>query len=141
MYSLMPYYNRALFRPVDNSFIRSFFDMTDLFGSPAFRVDVKEVENGYLLEADLPGVPKDQINLTVEDDVLTISADMNEEKMEQRDGYLHSERCSGHMERHFNMEGIDSAAITATYENGVLAVTLPKQKAEDKPEARKIDIG
>ncbi len=141
MYSLMPYYNRTLCRPVDNSFIRSFFDMTDLFGSPAFRVDVKEIENGYLLEAELPGVPKDQINLSVEDDVLTLSANMNEEKREQRDGYLHSERRSGHMERHFNMEGIDTTAITAAYENGVLAVTLPKQKAEDKPEARKIDIG
>lgn len=141
MYSLMPYYNRTLFRPMDNSFIRSFFDLTDMFGSPAFRVDVKEIENGYLLEADLPGIPRDKINLSVEEDVLTISTDINEEKKEQREGYLHCERRTGHMARQFNMEGIDTSAITATYENGVLAVTLPKRKVEEKPEARRIDIG
>lgn len=140
MYSLLPYCNRSVFRPVDDSFIRSFFDVNDLFGKAGFRVDVKEIENGYLLEAELPGVPKDKINLSVEDEVLTISADMNEEKKEQRDGYLHSERRSGHMERHFNMEGIDISAINASYDNGVLAVTLPKQKAEDKPGAQRIEI-
>lgn len=140
MYSLMPYVNRTLYRPIDSSFIRSFFDLTDLFGSPAFRVDVKEVENGYLLEAELPGIPKDKINLSVEDEVLTISTEMNEVKKEQRDGYLHCERRSGSMARNFNMEGIDTSAITANYENGVLSVNLPKLKAEDKPKARKIDI-
>lgn len=140
MYTLLPSRRNTLYRP-GSDFIRSFFDVTDMFRPVSLHVDVKEEEDLYKLEADLPGVPKDQINLSVKDDCLTISADLNREKKEQKEGYLYSERSSGHVERNFNMEGIDTAGITAAYENGVLTVTLPKQKTEDKPQARKIDIG
>ena len=139
MYTLLPTRRNTLCRP-GNDFIRSFFDVTDMFRPVNLQVDVKEEGDLYKLKADLPGVSKDQISLSVKDDSLTISADLNQEKKEQKEGYLYSERYSGHVERSFNMEGIDTAGITAAYENGVLTVTLPKQKAEEKPEARKINI-
>ncbi|MCL1854275.1 MAG: Hsp20/alpha crystallin family protein [Clostridia bacterium] len=140
MYTILPSRRNTLYRP-GSDFIRSFFDVTDMLRPVSLHVDVKEEEGFYKLEADLPGVPKDLINLSVKEDCLTISADMNREKKEQKEGYLYSERHSGHVERSFNMEGIDTANITAAYENGVLTVTLPKQTADEKPQAKKIDIG
>lgn len=145
MYSLIPFrrnVTRDLVTPfASDRFFRSFFDMSDLMGPAGFRVDVREDENAYMLEAELPGVAKDKINLTVDDDALIISADLNEEKKEERAGYLYSERRTGHVERRFNLEGIKVEEIAANYDNGVLSVALPKEKAEEaKKEARKIDI-
>ena len=141
MYSMIPYRrtNHLLARPM-NDFIRSFFDVNDIFSTPAFHVDVREDENAYVLEAELPGVPKDKIHLSVDDNTLTLSADLNEEKKESHDGYLHCERRTGHVERHFNMDEIDTSALSANYTDGVLRITLPKQKAQDKPTARNIEI-
>ena len=80
--------------------------------------------------------------MSVDDGTLTISADLNEEKKdEKRGGYLYSERRSGHVERCFNLEGIDAEAISADYKDGVLLVTLPKLQPEPKKEARKVLIG
>jgi HSP20 family protein len=144
MYTLVPY-RRNLTRdlpttfPSDN-FFRSFFDMSDFMGTAGFRVDVREDEKAYQLEAELPGVPKDKLNVSIDDGTLTISADLNEEKKEERGSYLYSERRSGHVERRFNLEGIDADAIKADYRNGVLLVTLPKEQPAPKKEAKKIDI-
>lgn len=122
-------------------FFRSFFDMDDFVGGAGFRVDVREDENAYHLEAELPGVPKDKIKLSIDDDVLSISADIGEEKKETRGSYLYSERRTGHVERRFNLEGIDQESIAADYQNGVLMVNLPKAKPEEKKAGRTIAIG
>ncbi len=144
MYSLVPY-RRNLTRElpvpfVNDNFFRSFFDMSDMMGPAGFRVDVRENDKDYRLEAELPGVAKDKLNVSVDDGTLTISADLNEEKKEEKSGYLYSERRTGHVERSFNLEGIDAENIKADYKNGVLTVTLPKETPAPKKEARKIDI-
>lgn len=144
MYTIVPFRkpNDRMTAPfMTDRFFRSFFDMDDMVGSAGFRVDVSEDENAYRLEAELPGVSKDKINLTVDDDALVISADMGEEKKEKRGNYLYSERRTGHAERRFNLEGIDESAITADYRDGVLLVTLPKAKPEEKKAGRTIAIG
>ena len=145
MYTLVPFrrnLDRELPSPFANDrFFRSFFDMSDMVGAAGFRVDVREDDAAYRLEAELPGVPKDKINLTVDDGTLTISADLNDEKKEERANYLYSERRTGHVERCFNLEGINTENIQADYQNGVLLVTLPKVQAAPKPEARHINIG
>ena len=144
MYTLVPYrrnLNRELTNPfAGDNFFRSFFDMSDMVGSAGFRVDVREDDKSYHLEAELPGVPKEKLNVSIDDDTLTISADLNEEKKEERGSYLYSERRSGHVERSFNLEGIEADQITADYKNGVLMLTLPKVQPAPKKEARKIDI-
>ncbi|HPF86633.1 MAG TPA: Hsp20/alpha crystallin family protein [Candidatus Limiplasma sp.] len=144
MYTMVPYrrhLNRELTAPfVADRFFRSFFDMNDMVGTAGFRVDVREDDNAYQLEAELPGVPKDKINLSVEDNVLTISADLNDEKKEEGKGYVYSERRSGHVERSFNLEGINAEGIAADYKHGVLLVTLPKIAPEPKAEPKKIAI-
>ncbi len=146
MYTIVPFrrsLSRELPSPFTNDrFFRSFFDMSDMVGSAGFRVDVRENENGYQLEAELPGVAKDKLSVIIDDDPRTISAELNEEKKEEnRGGYLYSERRSGHVERSFNLEGIDAEHIGADYKDGVLMVTLPKLQPEPKKEARKVLIG
>jgi len=144
MYTIVPFRHR-LSRELPSPFLadrffRSFFDMNDMVGTAGFRVDVREDDNAYTLEAELPGVPKDKIELAVDEGVLTIHADLNQEKKEEGKGYVYSERRSGHVERSFNLEGINAEAISADYKNGVLLVTLPKIQPEPKPEPKKIAI-
>ena len=145
MYTLVPYrrsLSRELTRPfLGDNWLRSFFDMSDVVTNAGFRVDIREDDAAYHLEADLPGVPKDKLNVSVDEGILTISADLNEERKEENACYLYSERRSGHVERSFNLEGINADAITADYKNGVLNLTLPKVQPTPKKEARKIDIG
>lgn len=107
---------------------------------PAMHVDVEQRDNGYLLKADLPGVEKQDIHLSVEDGRLTISADLNAEKQENQQGFLYNERRYGHVERSFQLEGIDEKAITATYRNGVLMLNLPKEAPEERKSRHEIAI-
>ncbi len=146
MYNMVPFrMHRALSRPTsmmsslfDDHFLRSFFNMNDMMSSFGFRVDIRENDCSYLLEAELPGVDEKNIELSVENDVLTISADLNEERKDERNCY--SERRYGHMTRAFNLEGIDQEKIVASHKNGILYITLPKMKPEEKKTARKISI-
>ena len=119
MFSMMPYCSSkpVHYEPMTDRFLRSFFDWAPM--NPAgFRVDVKENEDAYTLEAELAGVKKDEIQISVDQDVLTISADMNAEKKEQKDSYVYSERRSGHVSRSFSLEGIDQESIQADYAHG-----------------------
>ena len=141
MYTMVPF-RRAMntaFAPLFNdSLFNEFFAQPSM---PEMRVDVREREGAYLLEADLPGLKKEDIKLNVNDGVLTISADLHSEKKDERNGSVCSERRSGHVERSFNLEGIDLSGVKADYQNGVLMVLLPKQKAEEKKDGFSIAIG
>ncbi len=141
MYTMVPF-RRAMntaFAPLFND---SLFN--DFFGErsmPEMRVDVREREGAYLLEADLPGLKKEDIKLNVNNGALTISADLHSEKKDEQNGYVCSERRCGHVERSFNLEGIDVSGVKADYQNGVLMVLLPKQKPEEKKDGFSIAIG
>lgn len=124
----------------DDSFFTPFFDMKDMFGSAGFRVDVKDKQDHYELDAELPGVPKDQIDIGIENGVLTISADMNSEKSEEREHYVYSERRVGKFQRSFQLDGVEEEGIKAAYENGVLKLMLPKKKTQMEDRKRRIDI-
>jgi HSP20 family protein len=91
------------------------------------------------MEAELPGVTQDQINLTVDNDTLTIAADMHSEHKDENPYY--SERRVGHVSRSFSLEGIDQDRITADFKNGILYVTLPKLQPAEPAGARRIAIG
>lgn len=145
MYTMMPYRSHNNMAPrrapslFDDHFFRSFFDMNDWMGSMGFRVDIHDNEKDYTIEAELPGVKEDQINLTVENDTLTISADMQSEHKDEKAYY--SERRVGHVSRSFSLENIDQDKISADYKNGILYVTLPKTQPVEAPGARRIAIG
>lgn len=146
MFSLIPYHrmlsNLSSTRNslASDPFFRPFMDMNGSLAS-GFRVDIRERDNAYLLEAELPGVSKDKINLTVDKDVLTISADIESQHKDEKENYCYVERRSGHVERNFSIEGIEHDNIQASYEDGILRVELPKQKPLPEKSSRKIVIG
>jgi HSP20 family protein len=95
--------------------------------TPAFKVDISEDEKSFHLDAELPGVARDQITLGIEDDVLTIKAERKQESEEQKKNFHRIERTYGSFSRSFNLgEMIDQEHIGASFDNGVLHVTLPK---------------
>ena len=141
MYSMIPFgrYNQSLNSLFDD-FERSFFS-GDRSQLPAYRTDIQDKGDHYLLEADLPGFQKEDIVLHLEDGVLTISAKHDETKDSRDQGgkYVCRERRTGSYARSFDVSGIREDGIGASYENGVLKLTLPKQ-GEQAPVSRKIAI-
>lgn len=108
---------------------------------PAFKTDIRETENAYILEADLPGYAKEDIHAEIRDGYLTIRAERKAEKEEKdkKDRYIRRERSYGTYSRSFDISGIDSKEITASYHDGVLTMTLPKEQ-EKKENARALEI-
>jgi HSP20 family protein len=105
-----------------------------------FKVDVYEKENRIHLDAELPGVKKEDISLTVDDGLLTVKAERKDEKEVKNDDYFFSERSYGSFQRSFNVgENIKVEDISAEYKDGVLHVTFEKPQLEKK-ETKKIEI-
>ena len=92
------------------------------------KVDIKETDVDYKIEAELPGIPKEDVQLGIENNRLTIHVAHNEEQNEEKDNYIRRERRSCTMSRSFNLENVNTQAITAKFENGILHITLPKQE-------------
>ena len=103
-----------------------------------FPFDLYEEEDRYIVEADLPGFMKNEIEIEIEAPYLTIRASRESSGAEQR-RYIHSERFFGRFERTFDVSGVDTDAILAGYENGVLKLTMPKKKA-DSPKKKSLEI-
>ena len=128
-----------LFDTFDN-FARDFFRSSNT-SLPAFRTDIRDDGDKFVLEAELPGFEKGDISLDVKEGILTITA-KHQEKEEHKDekgGYIRRERRFGSFSRSFDITGIDESGITATYTNGILELRLPKA-APVIPEARRIAI-
>ena len=141
MFGMVPFERSEsnLFDTFD-SFARDFFrkSNTDL---PAFRTDIRDSGDSYLLEAELPGFKKEDISLDLKEGILTITASHSEtsEEKDEKGSYIRRERKYGSFQRSFDVTGIETAGITAAYENGVLAVSLPKAKPVE-PETTRIQI-
>jgi len=121
-----------------NRMLDSFFDDVPVWNTRTPAVDVKEEETRYLMEVELPGLTEKDIELKVEDNILTLSSKKEESKEEKKNGYLLRERRSAEFSRTFVLPNdTDRAEIKAEFKNGLLMVSVPK-----KPEAqpRKIDV-
>ena len=95
--------------------------------SPA--VDIKEEDNQYLLIADIPGVNTNDIEILMENNVLSIKGERNSELKDEQDGFKRIERKHGVFYRSFTLpEGVNADAIEAKSDNGVLTVAIPKQE-------------
>ena len=106
--------------------------------TPALKTDIREVENGYVLEADLPGFAREDIKAEIKNGYLTIRAERKTDS-ESRENYLRRERTYGSFSRTFDLEGIDTEAITASFKDGVLSVNLPKTEVK-ADEGRTVEI-
>ena len=138
MFEIIPFGRRDmnLFKVFDD-FEKNIFSMRSASGG--LRTDVSEQEDRFLLEAELPGFNKEDISIDVSEGVLTISAVTKEEVEEDKKDYVYRERKYGSYKRSFDLSGIDADAITGEYKNGVLEITLPKEK-EQEVKTRKIEL-
>lgn len=139
-------------RPFNNSFFdinqgdffkdlgRQVFNQSP-FSSSNITADIKELDNAYVVEAELPGMNKENINLTFENNILTIEGKQSiENKEEDEEGrVIRRERSYSNVRRQFTFNGVDQTAIKASYDNGMLNVTLPKSEQDNSDSQIQID--
>ncbi|MDR3481148.1 MAG: Hsp20/alpha crystallin family protein [Burkholderiaceae bacterium] len=107
----------------------SLLDEQDPTQALKLKLDVSEDEKNYTVHADLPGVKKEDIRVSVEGNQVTISAELNTRKEEKKDkNVIYSERYEGKVFRSFTLDrGVDESKAEAKYADGVLVLTLPKK--------------
>lgn len=102
--------------------------------------ELVECDGEFRMTAELPGMTADDIDIKLSNGTITIRGEKSEEKKDEKEDYLVSERRYGEFQRMLNLPpGIDADAVTADFVNGVLTVTLPKT-VEAKQKARKVEI-
>jgi HSP20 family protein len=102
----------------------------DKLPTPAqIKIDVKESDKAYTVQAEVPGVSKEDIHVSIEGNVVTVRAEIKQhDSQSQGEKVLHTERYYGAVSRSFQLpQDIDQAQAKARYDNGVLALTLPKK--------------
>jgi len=121
-----------------DSMLDSFFDDVPFWKSNVPSVDIREEEDKYVLEAEIPGISEKDLDITVKDNLLTLTSKKDEKKEEKKNGYLLRERRNASFSRSFVLpKNADREKIDANYKNGVLSLVIPKSP-EAKP--RTIDI-
>jgi len=117
----------ALIRRPTASILDDFFN--DEFFLPSFNsnshLDVYQEDNKYVVEVDLPGYKKEEINMSFNNDLLTIKAEHKEEKKEDSKKYIYRSRSQSMFTRQIRFNNIDHSTIDAKFEEGVLKVILP----------------
>jgi len=97
-------------------------------------MDIKEEDDNVIVTADLPGVDKKDINVTVKDNIIEISAECKKESEEKEEGYTQRERTYSRFSRSAVLpSNVTDEGAKAKLEDGVLTISLPKAKAEEKP--------
>jgi HSP20 family protein len=131
MFELSPFRRRRDLFPAEygRDFIKEFFDPESWFDL-SFKADIKETAQEYIVEAELPGMKKDQIVVELKENYLTISAEQNEEIREEKSNYVRRERRQGNIKRSFYVENVDNEKVSANYNDGLLTIVLPKLKGE-----------
>jgi HSP20 family protein len=133
--------------PKFSSLIENFFndEVPAIFNSDWFRtsplVNIKDTNDEYQIEVAAPGFNKENFSVKVEDNILTISATHNEEKQTENEKYTRKEFHYQSFTRSFTLpKKTDSSKITASYENGILKISLPKPEDEKQKGALEIKI-
>lgn len=150
MFDLTPYNRRNKgieISPYDEfkkilGFMDGFFDSAFSTGLSynSIRADIKESEAEYKVEAELPGIKKEDIKIDFKDSTLLISVEQKEDKEEKGENFIRKERRYGTASRGFYLENVKEDGITAKFQDGILKVVLPKEKIETIKETRiKID--
>lgn len=145
MFEMMPFRkgNKGLNKgDYFNQLFNDFFDdgfLTPMnFWQDSFRVDMKETDDAYSIEADLPGMKKDDIEIIYDNNYLTICAKRNESVENKTDSYVRRERHYGEFKRSFYIDNVDESKVDASFNDGVLKLVLPKiVKGKQK---KRIDI-
>ncbi|MFL5956622.1 MAG: Hsp20/alpha crystallin family protein [Solirubrobacterales bacterium] len=130
-----------------NRLFNTFFDApTGSTGNGGTRrwlpaMDLVETDDHFVLRADLPGLSEGDVNLELEDNVLTVSGERKAEHESRKEGYYRIERASGSFQRSLTLpEGVNADGIEASFDKGVLEVRIPKPE-ERKPRKVAISVG
>ena len=143
MFGMMPFERRNHmaqynpFRELEN-WEKSFFgDLT-----AGFNADIKDLGDHFELEADLPGVKKEDIAVEIDGDCMTISAsrDSRTEEKDEKQNYVRRERSYGSFTRSFDISNVKSDEIAGSYSDGVLKLTLPKKNPSSGSGSRRIEL-
>ena len=107
------------------------------------KTDVRETEDTYEVDIDLPGFKKDEISVDLKEGYLTISAakGLDKDEKDKQGKYIRQERYAGAMSRSFYVGDVESADISAKYEDGILKISLPKHEKKQLPKSTTIAIG
>lgn len=140
MYGLTPFENTGFglfnaFRDFEKDFFGASMPMNSC------RTDIRDEGGKYVMEAELPGFDKDDINIDINGSYLVISAEHkteNEEK-DENGKYIRRERSYGSYQRSFDISDVDSENISAEYKNGILSIDLPKKQIQE-PSSRRLQI-
>lgn len=138
MFELIPFVNNrrvSAFDPFEEM-ERDFFGTTTAM---AFRTDVIDNGESFELDAELPGFHKENISLDVENDCLTITAERKVTEDEKKKNFIKRERVYGTCSRSFDVSMVEVDKIEASFEDGILKITMPK-KAAVIPASRKLEI-
>ena len=116
-----------------------------LYGKHAknlMKTDVRETENSYEVDIDLPGFKKDEISVDLKDGYLTIQAakGLDKDEKDKQGKYIRQERYAGACSRSFYVGDVEPDQVSAKYESGVLRVSLPKQAKKELPQHSTIAI-
>jgi HSP20 family protein len=104
-------------------------------------MDLLETESHFVLRADLPGMSEEDVNIEVEERVLTVSGERKAEHKENKDSYQRIERAFGSFSRSLTLpDGVDAEAVSASFDRGVLEVQIPKPE-QRKPRKISIEVG
>ena len=124
---------RPAFDSVVDDLLKGFFVRPVQFADQPelqLKMDVREDDQAYVVQADLPGVRKDDIHVQIDGNIVSISAELLRDKaMKEGEKVLRTERYFGKVSRSFQLaQDVDEAKASASYNDGVLALTLPKKQ-------------
>jgi len=136
MLALTPFNRNSVSKKTTNDLV-DFYNIFDDFFSDSFlmnrnlrndsfKIDIRENENEYIVEAELPGISKEEIELDYCEEYLVISIKREEESNEEKDNYVHRERRKTSLARKVFLKDVDVEGIDAKLENGILTVVVPK---------------
>lgn len=143
MRSIRPFVRNGFLEPtfedMNKMFDKFFEAKTYSLSADKFKVDLQNNDKEYVIDADLPGIDKEDIKITLEDDHLTIGFEKKSESTEEDKeiNYVHKERSYQSMQRRFYLPNSDAYQVTASMDKGVLNIKIPK-KENNK---RQIEIG
>ncbi|MEA4987858.1 MAG: Hsp20/alpha crystallin family protein [Anaerovorax sp.] len=146
MYGLTPF-NRNQIQKRDGRDFVDFYNMFDDFfnnnflntrnlKTDTFKLDVKEQDSSFIIEAEMPGIKKEDIKLDYQNDNLIITVQSNEEIKEEKENFIHRERRTTSMQRSVYLKDIDVQNIDAKLQDGILQIVLPKTE----PSAGRLQI-
>ena len=149
MTGLVPFNRRSNHLGRTGVGFENFYNMLDDFfsdGLPTsrsllrdtFKIDIEETEKEYVVGAELPGIKKEEIDLGIEEDTLSIAVNRVEEAEDSGKSYIHRERRATSMSRRVRLANANLAEIKAKLEDGVLTISIPK--IDKAAASRKIEI-